>query len=100
MAMKREKRQDWIDRFWKDYFNTPKGIEPDWRVHQSLLDGFRETLDAKTLTAQAIDQNALVDEILLSAEREGFVEFAQILRFARFCRGIPQMKTRMQIVRI
>jgi len=100
MAMKREKGQDWIDRLWRDCFNSRKRIAPDWGVHPSLLDGFRETLDAKTLTAQAIDHKASVYDILLSAEKEGFIEFAQILRFARFCRGIPQMKTRARMVRI
>jgi len=98
--MKEKKGQDWIDGFWRDYFNTPKGVEADWRVHQSLLDGFRVTLDKGSPTARAIDENAPADVILRTAEKEGFVEFAQILRFARFCRGIPHMKPRVQIVRI
>jgi len=70
--------QDLLDQFWMDCYSRPEKI-PTHQAVVNLLKGFRKTLLSSSKTAIAIDMDDPLDEIVRCAEREGFMEIAQLL---------------------
>lgn len=70
--------QGLLDQFWSDCYRYPKQIQTHQAV-KKLLKGFRKTLDSSSKTAVAIDMDDPLDEIIRCAEKEGFMEVAQLL---------------------
>ncbi len=67
-----------LDQFWSDCYGPSENV----RTHQAvenLLAGFRKTLNSSSKTAAAIDMDDPLDEIIRCAEKEGFMEIAQLL---------------------
>lgn len=75
-------RQEILDRFWKDFYKNSSQSQTRLAV-ENLLEQFRETLNASTKTAIAIDMDYSIEEIIQRAENEGQMELGQILRFAK-----------------
>ena len=70
--------QDLLDQFWSDCYRNPENIKTHGTV-ENLLSCFRKALDSSSKTAVAIDMDDPLDEIIRCAEREGFMEVAQLL---------------------
>jgi hypothetical protein len=70
--------QDLLEKYWSDCYRYPKSIQTHQAV-KNLLKGFRKTLDSSSKTAAAIDMNDSLNEIIRCAEKEGFMEIAQLL---------------------
>ncbi len=70
--------QGLLDQFWSDCYLNPEDYRPH-RAVQNLLTSFRKTLDSASKTATAIDLDDPLDEIIRCAEKEGYMEIAQLL---------------------
>ncbi|GJL79539.1 MAG: hypothetical protein NPINA01_25280 [Nitrospinaceae bacterium] len=70
--------QDLLDQFWSDRYRHPEkqGNREDV---ENLLRRFRKVLDSSSKTAVAIDRDDPLNEIVRCAEKEGFMEVAQLL---------------------
>jgi len=69
--------QDLLDQFWSECYNS--GNNHQHHAVENLLRGFRKALDSSSKTAAAIDMDDPLDEIIRCAEKEGFIEIAQLL---------------------
>ncbi|GJL79538.1 MAG: hypothetical protein NPINA01_25270 [Nitrospinaceae bacterium] len=70
--------QDLLDQFWSDRYRHPEKAQDHERV-ENLLMCFRQVLDSSSKTAVAIDRDDPLNEIVRCAEKEGYVEMAQLL---------------------
>ena len=70
--------QDLVDQYWSDCYKYPEIFHTHQAV-KNLLKGFRKTLEHSSKTAAAIDMDDPLDEIIRCAEKEGFMEIAQLL---------------------
>jgi hypothetical protein len=70
--------QDLLDQFWSDCYGPSENVQTHQAV-ENLLTGFRKTLADSSKTARAIDMDDSIDEIIRCAEKEGFMEIAQLL---------------------
>jgi len=70
--------QDLLDQFWSEYYQSP-GENPHHHAVKNLLRGFRKILDSSSKTAVAIDMDDPIDAIIRCAEKEGYMEIAQLL---------------------
>lgn len=69
--------QDLLDQFWSESYNS--GGNHQRHAVESLLRNFRRILDSSSKTAAAIDMDDPLCEIIRCAEREGYMEIAQLL---------------------
>jgi hypothetical protein len=70
--------QNFLEQYWSDCYRHPKSIQTH-RAVENLLKSFRKTLDCSSKTAAAIDMDDPLNEIIRCAEKEGFMEVAQLL---------------------
>lgn len=70
--------QELLDQYWSDCYGYPAKNQTHQAV-KNLLKGFRKTLADSSRTARAIDMDDPLDEIIRCAEKEGFMEIAQLL---------------------
>lgn len=70
--------QELLDQFWNDCYGCPATGQTHQAV-ENLLKDFRKTLPSSSKTAFAIDMDDPLDEIIRCAEKEGFMEIAQLL---------------------
>ncbi len=68
--------QDLLDQFWSERYT---GKNHQHHAVENLLRGFRKALDSSSKTAAAIDMDDPLCEIIRCAEREGYMEVAQLL---------------------
>jgi hypothetical protein len=70
--------QHLLDRFWSDCYQHSDKIQTHQAI-QNLLKEFRKSLDSSSKTAAAIDMDDPLDAIIYYAEKEGYMEIAQLL---------------------
>jgi hypothetical protein len=70
--------QDLLDQFWSECYRYP-GDKNQRHAVENLLRDFRKVLDGSSKTAVAIDMDDPLCEIIRCAEKEGFMEVAQLL---------------------
>lgn len=78
LTQKHSNSQDFVDQYWSDCYRYQDNIQ-NRQATKNLLTGFRKTLAGSSKTAAAIDLDDPLDEIIRCAEKEGFMEFAQLL---------------------
>ena len=78
LTQKQMDSQELLDHYWSDCYRYPENFESHLAL-ENLLAGFRKTLASSSKTAAAIDLDDPIDEIIRCAEKEGFMEFAQLL---------------------
>lgn len=67
-----------LDRFWSDCYQHSDKNQTH-QATQNLLSEFRKSLDSSSKTAAAIDMDDPLDAIIYYAEKEGYMEIAQLL---------------------
>jgi hypothetical protein len=70
--------QHLLDQFWSECYRHP-GENPNHQAVENLLRSFRKALDSSSKTAAAIDMDDPLDAIIRCAEKEGYMEIAQLL---------------------
>jgi hypothetical protein len=70
--------QDLLDQFWSDSYGPSENVQTHQAV-ANLLTGFRKILDDSSQTARVIDMDDPLEEVIRCAEKEGFMEIAQLL---------------------
>jgi phosphoribosylformylglycinamidine (FGAM) synthase-like enzyme len=80
--MSAEIREDILEQFWSDYCRY-KGERDTRFALLNLLKKFRTTLENSSKTANSIDNDLVLDKIIQSAKEEDFIEFAEVVSFAK-----------------
>ncbi len=80
--MSGEIREDILEQFWDDYC-IHKGERETRFALEKLLKKFRKTLENSSKTANSIDKHLPLDKVIKCAKEEDFVEFAQVISFAK-----------------
>ncbi len=80
--MSAEIREDILEQFWCDYC-MHKGERETIFALQNLLIKFRTTLEGSSKTANSIDKHLPLDKVIKCAKEEDFIEFAQVISFAK-----------------
>ncbi len=78
LTQKQKDSQELLDQYWSDCYRYPENFASHLAL-DNLLTSFRRNLASSSKTATAIDLDDPIDEIIRCAEKEGFMEFAQLL---------------------